>query len=121
MARITPHSTPTTLAKIDGRTREARLMQKVRSELTEHVGSNPSATQRAMIERAVNLSVRIALMDQKFIETGIQTEHDSRTYLAWSNTLTRTMRELGMKPAAQRTPTIAEIMARPAAGSREAA
>jgi hypothetical protein len=96
MSTLSRYSAPNALAKLDGRTREARLMQQVRNELTEHVGGSPSATQRALIERAVNLSVRIAVMDQRFAETATQTEHDSRTYLAWSNTLTRTMRSLGL-------------------------
>jgi hypothetical protein len=59
----------------------------------------------------VNLSVRIAVMDQRFAETGQQTEHDSRTYLAWSNSLTRTVQALGIKSAATRGPTLAEYMA----------
>ena len=40
-------------------------------------------------------------------------ERDSRMYLAWSNTLTRTLRILGLKgPKAHRAPTLAEIAAR---------
>lgn len=111
MPALSPHSSQTTLAKLDGRTREARLMQQVRKELTDHVGGSPSATQRALIERAVNISVRLAVMDQRFAETKTQTEHDSRTYLAWSNSLTRTMRSLGLKGASNRTPTLADYLA----------
>jgi hypothetical protein len=111
MSTLTPYSAPNALAKLDGRTREARLMQQVRKELTEHVGGSPSATQRALIERAVNISVRLAVMDQRFAETKTQTEHDSRTYLAWSNSLTRTMRALGLKGASNRTPTLADYLA----------
>lgn len=38
-------SPPTgTLARRDGRTREARLLRAIRAELTEHVGGHPSAT-----------------------------------------------------------------------------
>lgn len=111
MSAISPHCIPHTLAKLDGRTREARLMRQVRQELTQHCGGNPSATQRALIERAVNLTVRIAAMDQRFAETGTQTEHDARTYLAWSNTLTRTMRHLGLKGAAAAAPSLANYLA----------
>jgi hypothetical protein len=52
-----------------------------------HVGGKPSAVQAAMIERACQLTLRIVAMDRKFAETGAQTDHDSRTYLAWSNSL----------------------------------
>jgi len=85
---------------VDGRRREAKLMVQCRAELTAHVGGAPSATQRAMIEQAAQLSLRLALMDQHFAETVEMTEHDSRCYLAWSNSLTRLMARLGTKSAA---------------------
>jgi heme oxygenase len=105
-------SRPSTLAKLDGRTREARLMRETRAALTAHVGGSPSATQRALIERACQLTLRLAAMDQRFADTGAQTEHDSRTYLAWSNSLTRTLRDLGHKATASAHPTsIADLVA----------
>jgi hypothetical protein len=96
MRQIGPYSRPATLAKRDGRTREARLMRDTRAALTTHVGSNPSITQRMIIDRAVQLTIRIATMDRKFSETEVQTEHDSRTYLAWVGSLTRLLRDLGL-------------------------
>ncbi len=86
-------------------------MREVRSELTAHVGGAPSATQRVLIERAVQLTLRLAIMDTKFGETGVQTEHDSRTYLAWSGSLSRAMRDLGLKGAASRPKSLAEHIA----------
>lgn len=115
MNTIGPYSRPHVLAKIDGRTKEARLLRETRAELAQHVGGNPSATQRALIERAAQLSLRIALIDQRFAETSTQTEHDSRTYLAWSNSLSRTMRELGVHAAPARPKTLEQIFAAKAA------
>jgi hypothetical protein len=86
-------------------------MQRMRAELVDHVGGAPSATQRALIERAVNPAVRLAVMDERFAETKMQTDHDSRVYLAWCNTLTRTVRSLGLKSTAARTPSLAEYLA----------
>jgi hypothetical protein len=106
--RLRVYSRPATLLTLDQRTREARIMRETRSELTAHVGGSPSATQRALIERAVALTLRIAMMDAKQHEA--ISDHDNRTYLAWCNTLTRLMRQLGLKGAAQRPPTVAEIM-----------
>jgi hypothetical protein len=117
MRSIGPYSRPPSLAKLDGRTREARLLRETRAELAQHVGGAPSATQRALIERAAQLSLRIALMDAKFAETSIQTEHDSRTYLAWSSTLSRTMRELGVHAAPARPRTLADHLASKAAAA----
>jgi hypothetical protein len=97
MSEVGPYSRPNVLAKLDGRRREARLMQTVRDELTDHVGGNPTAPQRALIERAAMLTLHVALMDAKVMEpdAGPLSERDSRQYLAWSNALTRIMRDLG--------------------------
>ena len=86
-------------------------MRETRAALVAHVGGNPSATQKATIERAVQLTLRVATMDRKFAETGEQTEHDSRTYLAWSGSLSRVLRDLGMKAAQQRAKTLPEHLA----------
>jgi len=64
--RIGPNCRPVTLAKLDGRTREAALMRWVRADLTAHCGS-PSVVQRALIERAVILSLRCAQIDAKIV------------------------------------------------------
>lgn len=91
-------------------------MRQVRAELTAHVGGQPSATQRALIDRAVWLSLHVAQLDARAAEGRGLTEHDSRTYLAWSNTLTRTLRQLGLEGAKQRPPTLQDLIA----GSRAA-
>ncbi|OQP86024.1 hypothetical protein BTR14_13150 [Rhizobium rhizosphaerae] len=97
MHEVGPHSRPNVLAKLDGRRREAKLMQKVRKELSEHIGGKLTAPQRALIERAAMLTLHLALMDAKVLEedAGPLSERDSRQYLAWSNALTRIMRDLG--------------------------
>ena len=110
-----PYSRPTVLAKRDQRTREARLLREARAELTAHVGGNPSATQRALIDQAAQLRLRLACMDRKFAESGTFTEHDSRTYLAWSNSYTRTLLRLGVTGAAERPLSLADALAAAAA------
>jgi hypothetical protein len=114
MAAIGPYSRPPALAKLDGRSSEARMMRKVRNDLVAHVGGKPSATQSMIIERIVNLSLRVATMDRKFTATGVVTEHDTAQYLAWSNSLSRALRELGMKGAPPKAPTLEEIRRRSA-------
>ena len=87
-------------------------MREVRAELTAHVGGNPSATQRALIERAAALTLHLTLLDAKLLRTGgAMTGHDSRQYLAWSNSLTRTLRELGLREAPRAAPTLQEYLA----------
>lgn len=115
MRAIGPYSRPHNLQKLDGRTREGRLMRDVRAELTAHVGGKPSATQKALIERAVWLSLHIAQLDAKAAAGRAMTEHDSRTYLAWSNSLTRTLREIGLKGAIEAPKSLEQIAAERAA------
>jgi hypothetical protein len=111
MPQIGPYSRTATLSKLDGRTREARLMRSTRAALIAHVGGKPSVVQQTLIERACQLQIRIAMMDRDFADGGVQTEHDSRTYLAWSNSLTRTLRELGLKGAADKRPSLQDYLA----------
>lgn len=108
---IRPEYKPSTLAKLDRRTREAQLMQRVRKELTDHVGGEPSAAQAMIIEQAAQLRLRIALMDRKLAEQGTLTDHDARTYIAWSNALIRTVARLGTKGVAKAAPSLADYLA----------
>jgi hypothetical protein len=113
-ARIRPYSSPDALTKLDGRTREARLMRETRAELTAHVGGAPSTVQSCLIEQLVQLRLRIATMDRKFAATGEMTAHDSRTYLAWANSYSRLLARIGIKgPPERRAASLAEIQARP--------
>ena len=95
--KVGPHSRPHRLAKIDGRTREATLMRQVREDLTRHCGGKPSVVQRAMIERVVWLSLRLAQLDRKIADGKNFTEIDSNTYLAWNNSFIRTLAKLGIE------------------------
>ncbi len=81
---------------VDGRTRQGRHLAKLRAEFTAHLGGTLSATQRVLIERAINLVLRVDLMDAKAHRDGGMTPHDARTYLAWCNSLRLIMRELGL-------------------------
>ena len=103
------------MANVTTRTIEGRLIRDVRADLLRHVGDAPSATQRALVERAVMLSVQLARMDAKALRDGAMSDHASREYLAWSNTLTRTMKALGLKGAPPKPKTLAEIRGQRAA------
>lgn len=104
MPALSPEFKPDALLKLDRRTREARLLATIRRDLTAHVGGKPSTIQRALIERAAMLTLHLALIDERSLsEGGRMSDHDSRQYLAWSNTYARTIARLGMtgtKPTA---------------------
>lgn len=103
--RVDPYSRPGRWAKIDGRSNEAVLARDIRAALVAHVGGNPTAVQAILIQRAVMLSVHLAMMDRKALEDGALSLHASRQYLAWSNSLTRTVRELGIRGVSDVTAT----------------
>jgi hypothetical protein len=94
--KIGVYSRPPAFAKLDKRTREAGFMAWVRHDLTEHIGGNPSVTQRMLIDRAAILSLRLAKLDQKIIADESFTLHDNNHAIAWSNALTRVLVALGV-------------------------
>jgi hypothetical protein len=57
---IVPESRRGALAKVDQRTKEARLLRETRAALIGHVGGNPSTDERALIERAIWQTLRVA-------------------------------------------------------------
>jgi hypothetical protein len=103
-----PHSRPHRLGNIDRRTFEGRLLEEFRADLVAHAGGSPNVVQTALIERCAWVQLRLAMMDSK-VATGDFTEHDSRTYLAWANTLGRLLARLGLEPAAAKAPTLNDL------------
>ena len=87
------------LAKLDQRTREAKLLSDARAALVVHVGGSPSHVQKTLIERAARLMLYLEIMDRETLEAGTMSERNSRQYLAWTNSLRLTLRELGLKAA----------------------
>jgi hypothetical protein len=109
---IGPYSRPHVLAKLDGRTKEAALMRETRAQLIEHVGGLPSAVELALIDRAVALTLRVAQLDAEVARGEALSSHDHRHYLAWSNSLTKTLSKLGVKGRAEpQGPTLAQHLA----------
>jgi len=88
------------LPKVDGRTREGRIMRAFRADLIDFVGGDPDVIQREIIERAVWLQLRCSLMDAK-IAAGEDTQYDSATYLSWTANLQRALCRLGYKENAE--------------------
>ena len=74
-------------------------MARVRAELTQHLGGKPTAPQRILIDRAAALSLRLHLMDRESARSGEMTERNGRQYLAWSNSLTRVLNQIGLTAA----------------------
>lgn len=118
--RVGVYSRPGPLADLDLRTREGRYLKQFRTELLQHLGGTASPTQRELVARASWLSLRCCQLDAKIAAGEDFTLHDSRTYLAWSNSLARALRQLGLKPAEAPAPTLADHLARRADAGRAA-
>lgn len=104
---------------VHGNSKEGRFLRAVERELTQHIGGSPSAAQRMLISRAARLALQLEMMDEAALAAGgAMSEGNSRRYLAWSNTLSRTLRELGLKGVAAKAPSLADIAAEIAANKR---
>ena len=101
----------------DGRSPDAVLLRRTKAALTVHLGGKPSATQKAMIDRAAMLTLHLARMDERAVQLGEFSDHASRQYLAWSNSLTRTLALLGLDATAAARPSLRDYLA----GKAEAA
>jgi hypothetical protein len=99
LAGYGPHSKRVRRGKVSGRTRNGRCLKQAREELTQHLGGGPlSATQRVLVERVAWLRLHVALFDER---VGVEpmSDRDRASYLAFSNSLVRATRELGLEPA----------------------
>ena len=86
-------------------------MRTLEAELTQYLGGAPSVTQRLLIGRLARVALRLHLFDEKIAASTI-TDHDARVYGALHNALRLMLREIGMRPAAARPPSLAEHLAR---------
>jgi hypothetical protein len=96
------------------RTREGQLAKRFRVELLAHLGDNPSFTQRALVDQAVELKRRLLVMDRRFSRTE-EFNGTAKEYLAWSNSLARLLRVIGLKGTPPRTTTLQDYLAGKAA------
>lgn len=99
------------LGKLDGRSKEARLIARVRRDLLAHLGGAPTAVQRALVDRAAWLSLHVAQLDAKAAGGEMLAGRDAKNYSTWSGSLTRALRELGMNAAAPPRPDLADYIA----------
>ncbi len=79
------------------------------AELTEHIGGSPTAPQARLIHRVARLELYLTMMDVRADENGgMLTDHDSRSYLAWVNSIRLAMRDLGLEKLGKASPTLKE-------------
>jgi hypothetical protein len=86
-------------AAVDGRSRWGRYLRALEAQLVEQLGGEPTPAQRLLINRAARLSLQLELMDRDALDNdGALGPGNERRYLAWHNSLARTLKLLGLKP-----------------------
>jgi hypothetical protein len=97
---------------IDGRSKAGRVLIATRRALIAHLGGEDrlSPPQRALVERCAALQLSICALDQRIID-GTFTDYDSKTYLAWSNSLTRCLVALSAMGNVTTGPSLNDVLA----------
>lgn len=92
-------------------------MKRIRAELVGHLGGEErvSAVQRQLIARVAILTLYTSKFDERALARGGLSERDSHQYLAYSNSLTRALAQLGLKGVAAKPASLGEYLAAKAA------
>ncbi len=91
-----------------------RLAGELRAALHRQLGPRRTAVQEALVAQIVQLRLRLAMADLRWVEQGgALSLHDSNRYLAWSNSYVRALRALGLDRVAADgvAPSLAEALA----------
>jgi hypothetical protein len=96
---------------IDGRSATGRYVRDLEQHLITHVGGSPTITQRLLIERLICTTVQLHALDAKLAAGDGWTDHDGRTHGGLINRQRLLLRELGLKAAAERPPSLADYLA----------
>jgi hypothetical protein len=108
---------------VDARTRAGRAVRLLKVRLLSYLGPRATQAQLILVEQLLQLKLRLAMMDANFVAAGGKlSPHDGRQYLAWSNSLVRGLKALGLDGVAAETPmTLADALAAGAQAARGSA
>jgi hypothetical protein len=112
LPRLSPHSRLLKRGCVDGRSREGRFLAAARAELAVDLGREPSQAERVLIDRISWLRLHVMLIDERVAGGHPMASHDQRAYLAFSNSIARMARVLGLRPLPARPLTPDEALAR---------
>lgn len=86
-----------TLRSVDGRTSLGKALKRVTRELEEAIGGDPSPQLRYLIGRCAFLIYRTMSFEYEMINGTPQGQEAGDYYLAWCNTLRKTLQAVGLK------------------------
>jgi hypothetical protein len=95
---------------IDQRSWQGRYLATARHHMMEHIGGKPTIAQHVLIDRIAWLMLHCHLLDQRIVSGAAWGENDRKCYLAFPNSLVRSLREIGVEASAGREPNLAEVL-----------
>lgn len=104
-SRIGMFSSQRAVREIDGRTREAKIVNATIADLTEQVGGNPSAAQKLLIHATAVVVLRIRCALDKY-GSGANIESLDKHFVSLQNSLRLNLITLGLEPATERVPSL---------------
>jgi hypothetical protein len=98
--------------RVNGKTREGRMLAATRRELARRLGPSPSLEARECAEGIVRAKLEIAMLERQRIAAGALSEAEREHLIRLEGQLGRALRQLErLAPdPAQRQPTLAEIL-----------
>jgi hypothetical protein len=99
---IGPNSTSGRLAKLDGRSKEAKFQRQVQTELIGALGGEDRVTfaQRMLVGLAAIKALRLMMLAERLIAENNPPEEVDRRFAWFSNSLRRDLQALGLERAA---------------------
>ena len=94
----------------DGRTKPARFYRNAIAELMDHLGPQPTAPQRMLVQSVAVKFTRLALLTEKVLSADTISEGSDHHCLAWMNSLRLDLMALGLEAKAVKGPTLSDLI-----------
>lgn len=110
---VGPFSRDRSLTTLDKRTKAGRVLRQTRADLAHHVGGDPSAAERLIIESAAVKATRLFLLSEKLLGGGDISDGSDNHALAWLNSLRLDLAALGLERRVRDvTPSLQDLIER---------
>lgn len=86
------------LSKVDGRSKLGRFIRDTCDELLSGLGPKPSPAQRILVQTIAIKAARLSQIEADLIKGAAQAGPEDYQRLAWLNSLSKDLAELGLKP-----------------------
>jgi len=98
------HGSYQSLDRVDGRTREAKILHEVEAALVTDLGGDPSAQEVILLQRVAVKSLRCFLSEREILKhtgDGQRRQRLEQDYISWSNSLRSDLALLGLERRAK--------------------